>query len=430
MFVHAVDKFVRPAFDHGKLAKELSQKTGIDLDPHQLPFLWIGTTPDGNTARFQAKGKKWEYGTELVEWDGTLQQENGSLMQVEEPSDPLGNSPVTVRFTNQAEGTFNLIWINFEGKPKNYGTIRPDGARSQETYSGHYTGHDAVIVTEPFLEEGTKSGDEAKKPTRADEERVQDGETPNIKLDIQQYNLWMSEMEIDGPVRTQLSKNGTEEQPYDEIMENSLHLLNYALDDQLQPKLTKKQYLKPGDRVSVDRPKLFDLGTKTEIETSDALFANPYQMISLGWGVRDGQPEYRFMFNERGHQLIRVLAMGLDGTVRVLIEEKSDTFINYTNKLSYAVLKESNMMTWESERDGYNHIYLVDLEKGEQVWVPVYGFTKEEDPYHLNLVRVNFDGTGCQALTEGDGTHIWKWSPTAASSSTLGRELTFLHVLP
>ncbi|CAG9936406.1 unnamed protein product [Clonostachys rosea f. rosea IK726] len=31
MFVHAADKIFRPAFDHGKLAKELGQKTGIDL---------------------------------------------------------------------------------------------------------------------------------------------------------------------------------------------------------------------------------------------------------------------------------------------------------------------------------------------------------------------------------------------------------------
>ncbi|CAH0020580.1 unnamed protein product [Clonostachys rhizophaga] len=472
MFVHAADKIVRPAFDHKKLAKELCQKTGMDFDPHQLPFLWIEITTDGNRARFLAKGKKWEYGTELVEWDGTFKQESNSLMQVEEPSDPLSTSPVRVRFTNQTEGTLNLIWINFEGEPKHYGTIQPDEARSQETYSGHCwrledassgkvkaiyrvpdTGHDAVIVNEPSPEDDAKSGDEAKIPARQDEEKTQDGEISDIKLDIQQYNLWMSETGMDGTVRTQISKNGTEEQPYDKIMvfkspddnfaiawqftpeqESSLHLLNYAPDDQLQPKLTKKQYLKPGDRVRVDRPRLFDLGTQREVETSDALFANPYQMISLGWGVKDGKPEYRFIFNERGHQLMRVLAIGLDGTVRVLIEEKSDTFINYANKLSYEVLKQSNMMIWASERDGYSHIYLVDLEKGEvrnqitqgqwnvrdvehidetnqQIWVSAYGFRKDEDPYHLNLVRVNFDGTGCQALTEGDGTHVWKWSP-------------------
>ena len=34
-----------------------------------------------------------------------------------------------------------------------------------------------------------------------------------------------------------------------------------------------------------------------------------------------------------------------------------------------------------------------------------------QDPYFIHYYRVNFDGTGLVALTEGDGTHTVQYSP-------------------
>jgi hypothetical protein len=97
-------------------------------------------------------------------------------------------------------------------------------------------------------------------------------------------------------------------------------------------------------------------------------------------------------------------------------------------------LDETGELLWASERDGYNHLYLIDAQTGavkaqvtrgsfnvrsvnevdiekRVAWLRVMGVRPGEDPYHFHLARVNLDGTSFAILTEGDGTHTWQWSP-------------------
>ncbi|KAK7221200.1 hypothetical protein V2G26_009203 [Clonostachys chloroleuca] len=206
--------------------------------------------------------------------------------------------------------------------------------------------------------------------------------------------------------------------------------VEYYPDRQPHPRLTKESKPFPKDTLRVDRPRLFNLGTKCEVSTEDTLFSNHYELHHLGWS-QDGS-EYRFLFDGRGHQVLKVLGIHRSGSVRVLYKKKSKTFIDVTSKLYYTLLSGSDKMIWASERDGYNHLYLIDLkqgkigsqitkgdwnvasvervdEKAQKIWLSAYGFHSDEDPYYLHLLRVNFDGTACQALTDGHGTHIWSW---------------------
>ncbi|CAG9992686.1 unnamed protein product [Clonostachys byssicola] len=206
--------------------------------------------------------------------------------------------------------------------------------------------------------------------------------------------------------------------------------VQYCSDLQPNPRLIKEYKFLPTDRLRVDRPRLFNLASKCEVPTEDALFSNHYQLHHLGWSP-DGS-EYRFLYDGRGHQVLRVLGIHQSGSIRVLYEENSNTFIDVASKLYYTQLSGSDKMIWASERDGHNHLYLIDLQQGkihnqitkgdwnvavvdridektQRIWLSAYGFHPGEDPYHLHLVRVNFDGTGCQALTDGNGTHLWSW---------------------
>jgi dipeptidyl aminopeptidase/acylaminoacyl peptidase len=87
-----------------------------------------------------------------------------------------------------------------------------------------------------------------------------------------------------------------------------------------------------------------------------------------------------------------------------------------------------------SERDGWNHLYLYDGMTGQvknqitkgpwvvkfvervdtvarQIWFTGLGKNPGQDPYLAQHYRVNFDGTGLVALTDGDGSHTITWSP-------------------
>jgi hypothetical protein len=50
---------------------------------------------------------------------------------------PGSSQPVTVTIPNDSETTYELIWIDFQGKPKSYGFIKPHEVHTQKTFVGH-----------------------------------------------------------------------------------------------------------------------------------------------------------------------------------------------------------------------------------------------------------------------------------------------------
>src|SRR5262249_32318288 len=50
-------------------------------------------------------------------------------------------------------------------------------------------------------------------------------------------------------------------------------------------------------------------------------------------------------------------------------------------------------------------------EDRRQIWFRASGKNPDQDPYLLHYYRVNFDGTGLVALSEGNGNHTVQFSP-------------------
>jgi dipeptidyl aminopeptidase/acylaminoacyl peptidase len=204
-----------------------------------------------------------------------------------------------------------------------------------------------------------------------------------------------------------------------------VHYVESSPDDQIQPKSSTRQYAKPGDVLDLQQPVLFDVGTKQQIVVDNGLFPNPYQLSQLEW--RKDSRAFTFEYNARGHQVYRVIeADAATGQARAVISEEPKTFFNYrtangslsdSGKKYRFDVNDGREVVWMSERDGWNHLYLIDgatgatksqITKGawpvrsvvkvdetaRLIWFSASGMYPGQDPYFAYYYRINFDGSG------------------------------------
>jgi len=206
-----------------------------------------------------------------------------------------------------------------------------------------------------------------------------------------------------------------------------VHYVESSPEDQLQPKHSVLQYAKPGDVVDVERPVLFHVESKTQTVVDSALFPNAYDVAGLNWRPDSGA--VTFEYNERGHQVYRVISIdAASGVARSLVSEESKTFFCYSGKKYRHDLDDGKEIIWMSERDGWNHLYLYDGTTGKvksqitrgawtvrgvlqvdakarQIYFSASGMYPATDPYFVHYYRINVDGTGLLALTRADANH-------------------------
>jgi dipeptidyl aminopeptidase/acylaminoacyl peptidase len=224
--------------------------------------------------------------------------------------------------------------------------------------------------------------------------------------------------------------------------DRQIHYVRSSPTGQLQPVPEVRTYRKPGDVLDFNQPVLFDVESRQRIAIDTTLFPDPYRISRPAW--KDDGRAYTFEYNQRGHQVYRVLEVdGATGAVRTIIHEESPTFISYrastaglrdTGHIWRHDIDDGREILWMSERDGWSHIYLYDGDTGEVKnrvtsgeWVVKYvdrvdeanrhiyfsalGMNEDQDPYFVHYYRINFDGTGLVAYTEANGSHSLDWSP-------------------
>ncbi|MHB8095026.1 MAG: DPP IV N-terminal domain-containing protein [Candidatus Aminicenantales bacterium] len=206
--------------------------------------------------------------------------------------------------------------------------------------------------------------------------------------------------------------------------------------DQLQPKYYSMEYAKPGDALDINQPVLFQIESKKQIEIDNSLFPNPYDLSDIAWW-KDSRA-FTFDYNQRGHQTYRIIEVdAASGKPRAVVNEETKTFFYYSGKDYRYNVSDGKEIIWMSERDGWNHLYLYDgatgavknqITKGEwvvrgvdrideenrRIYFQASGMYPGKDPYFLYGYRINFDGTGLTALTEGEGSHTLLYSSDLA----------------
>jgi len=369
-------------------------------------------------------------------------------------------SETALRFHNSMDTSVEVFWVDETGERRPYGRLRPDETREFHTYAGH-----VWLVTDPlgsplgFFEaapdeleveiDGTPDKALSPRPRRQRDSSQSPDEKFSVRFENQNALLVCNAGETTG-----LTTNGTAENPYrgpvawspdsqycvffsvKEAPRRVVTLVDSSPTDQLQPKLIQYDYYKPGDVLPQVQPVLIDVAHKTATIIPNNLYSNaftPDGELDVRWSP--SAHEFYFDYNQRGHQLYRVLAVNAtNGAVRTVVEERSRTFIDYETKTWREWLDDTGELLWMSERDGKAHLWLYDTATGKvknqitcgdyvvrevvkvdavkrQVWFLASSVRPSEDPYHHQLCRENFDGSGFVQLTQGDGDHTVEFSP-------------------
>ena len=162
----------------------------------------------------------------------------------------------------------------------------------------------------------------------------------------------------------------------------TIPLIESAPSTQLQPILQSRNYYKPGDLIPIQRPALFDVATRTQIEIDTKPFEYQYA-LRFGQWMRDSK-NFTFEFNQRGHQVYQLVSVDAEtGKTFVAVNETSPTFIYY-NRIYAHYLEDGQHILWISERDNWRHLYVINLRTGEVVKQLTKGEWVVRDVIHIN----------------------------------------------
>jgi len=214
---------------------------------------------------------------------------------------------------------------------------------------------------------------------------------------------------------------------YRPSQEHKIYFVESSPEDQLQPKLQSRDYLKPGDQVAFRSPQLFHVKSGQHFKVPTTEFDQQYHLGNFDW--REDSSGFTFEYNQRGHQRYRVVLVdATQGKVKVLIDEVSPTFIDYSSKKYRKDLDGTDQIIWASERDGWNHLYLYDGRSGQlirqitkgdwpvrevvkvdqqnkRIYFIASGLDKDQDPYFKHYCSIDFDGKNFKRYTEENGNH-------------------------
>lgn len=441
------------AFDHRAVALALSKASGKPIDPTQLPTK-ASFNDDASAVTFtlddayQVDLKTFEVKKGRTPNAGGLK----AYAPEEVPESGGGGEQTSITFRNDSAEPLKIHWIQDDGVLREYQTLQPGKEWSIQTWVTHFwavTRMDGTRLAtyKPDRNGSTAFLDGKRVPYNPPRERPQN-ESPDGKWRITFANNQANLLDLSARERKQLTTSGSAANAFRgpvvwspdsktiafyQVEPEESHPLNIVFTtpmDQFQPKLTTRQYLKPGDKVAKPVLFMYRVGEAAPVRVDNACYSDPFDLDGERWLDKN---RFIFRYNQRGHQAMSLIQVEPNGQITPIIQERSKTFIDWTAKSFYHILKGGNQVIWQSERSGWSHLYLCDLnrddvkpitqgnwvvravdrvdEEKKQIWFQASGLDASQDPYNVHFCRINFDGTGFTRLTEGNGNHRVSYSP-------------------
>ena len=389
------------AFDHDKLAAALAKAGGEEVKADKLPFSEIEFIENGNAVKFDASGKSWRCDLNTYQCVAAATNSNAGVS----PTINTGDTSTELAHTEPASPQEQT------NQPPN----RPRGQRRRgerdlrspdEKWTAFVRDHNVFIRSEPDGKEVQLSNDGAESDSYS---RVE------WSPDSRSVVAWRIEPGDAGLV----------------------YLVQSSPPDGGRAVMRQRPYGQAGDKFPKYEVNIFDVATHKQNKPTVDRFEHEYETPQLHW-MRDHR-HFAWQQEDRGHQRLRVIEASCDdGSTRNLVDEKTKTFIwtAHTENLGLPLVNwlSDDEMIYVSEMDGWRHLYLVDTKEGQiknqitkgewvvrgidktdeearQIWFHAGGMNAGQDPYLLHYYRINFDGTGLVALTEGNGNHSLQFSP-------------------
>jgi dipeptidyl aminopeptidase/acylaminoacyl peptidase len=424
----------QPAFDHAKLAEGLTKATDTKYQADKLPFSDIEFVDGNKAVRFTVAGTGWK--CDLSSYSCT----RTDATTFAPPTKP---SRVSLPQSGEDEdGLYvELPWVSATA------TENTDIAAPQQRGQRGQRGQGAQRGQGQGQRGRGRGGDQP-----------EDGplvESPDHKWTAQVRNFNVFLKSADGQ-ESQLSQDGVQTNAYGALQwaPDSKTLVAFRVEPgdrkdvylirstplDLDPvrggraTLESRYYALPGDKFNAYELNLFEVATKKQtkpaVDRVDFNQPGPMQPPTLRWKRDDHTFTYQKV--DRGHQRWRLIEVDTHtGSARTLLDEQTKTFVWTAHAQGIPIvsfLDDTDEIIWATEKDGYRHLYLVDGKTGRiknpitsgdyvvrgvddiaprrrQIWFRGSGKVPGQDPYFIHYYRVNFDGTGLTALTDGNGTH-------------------------
>jgi dipeptidyl aminopeptidase/acylaminoacyl peptidase len=413
----------QPAFDHEKLAVALSKAAGQEYKTDLLPFQEIEFSEDGKFLKLEAAEKSWQCDLTTYECtSGSTNKETkqSSLKQPSDGSDQSDQSDLLAADSQlSSDSPASDAAAPAQSPPQTTGSPRRQRSDGEDgAPRGQRRSHDGKWAA--FLKDNNvflRSEEDEK-----EYQLTHDGEEGHAYARLE----WAPDSQALTGWRIE---PGERKEVY--LIESSPRGGGRAI-------MHHRPYAQAGDKFTTYELSVFDIGERKQIKPEVDRFEHEWETPRLRWNTNNHH--FAYELEDRGHQRFRVIEVDSQtGAARNLIDEKTQTFIwtAHTENLNIKYvnwLEKTDEMIYVSERDGWRHLYLINTKEGtiknqitkgdfvvrgidrideehRQVWFRASGLNPDQDPYFVHYYRVNFDGTGLAALTEGNGNHTAQYSP-------------------
>ena len=213
-------------------------------------------------------------------------------------------------------------------------------------------------------------------------------------------------------------------------------------DSPARPEVHSLPYSFPGENISTNEIYLFDTQANTMIAHDEKPFTyfgmfhvdfvNSCDQHNFFWA--EDEKHFYYLISDRGQYNMTLKKIDIEtGKVKEIITERSDTYVDMAPRITYypaiRPLFKTNPLIWYSEKSGWAHFYMHDLDTGaeksqitsgewrvreiidvdeneEVIYFTAGSRESEFNPYWEGFYKINFDGTALVLLSEENANHI------------------------